>query len=190
MMSNFTSFLIRSTALAPFVVYFIPPEHGALILSSFDTLAGIPNIKEPTFVYAHIMIPRILGLFDRNGNPVKPIGREYTREEIMENYLDEVIFVNKKVKALIDEIILKSDIAPIIILQADHGPRWCKGREFDILNAYFLPENGNRLLYETITPVNSFRIVFNLYFDTNYDLLEDKSYFLDMTLVPPESNSD
>jgi len=31
--------------------------------------------------------------------------------------------------------------------------------------------------YETITPVNSFRIVFNLYFDTDYELLKEESYF-------------
>ncbi|GAI50318.1 unnamed protein product, partial [marine sediment metagenome] len=63
-------------------------------------------------------------------------------------------------------------------------------------NAYFLPNDGSHLLYESITPVNSFRIVFNLYFDTNYDLLKDESYFsnfkypLEFIIVPPETNSD
>lgn len=189
-MSNFTSFLIRSTALAPLVAYFITPDEGALTLSSLDTLAGIPNIEKPTFVYAHIMCPHAPFVFDRNGNPVKPPGREYTLEELREGYLEQLIFLNTKIKTLIDEILSKSDVAPIIILQGDHGSRWDEGRQFDILNAYFLPENGNHLLYESITPVNSFRVVFKLYFDTNYDLLEDKSYRLDMTLFPPESNSD
>ena len=189
-MSNFASFLTRSTAIAPVVAYFVDCDHGALILSSFSTLAGIPNIKEPTFVYAHILCPHSPFVFDRNGNPIKSIAGLYPPEERRVKYLDQLIFVNKKVKALVDELLLKSDIEPIIILQADHGSRGDAGREFDILNAYFLPENGKHLLYETITPVNSFRIILNLYFDTNYDLLEDKSYFLDMTLIPPESNSD
>ena len=62
-----------------------------------------------------------------------------------------------------------------------------------ILNAYFLPGNGKQLLYESITPVNSFRIVFNHYFDADYELLEDKSYYGWLgksTLVPPEGNAD
>ncbi len=185
-MSNFTSFAIRSTALAPFAAHFnlINLEMGALILRSFDTLESVPNIKEPTFVYAHIMCPRIPFIFDSKGNFIKPIGREHTPEETKENYVDQLIFLNTKIKALVDEILSKSDVPPIIILQADHG--WKGERPFDILNAYYLPESGNRLLYESITPVNSFRIIFNLYFDTDYDLLEDKSYNLDMTLFPPE----
>jgi len=32
------------------------------------------------------------------------------------------------------------------------------------------------VLYPPITPVNSFRLVFNLYFDTDFELLHDKSY--------------
>ncbi len=189
-MSNFTSFLIRSTVIAPLVAYFITPDEGAITLSSFDTLASIPNIEKPTFVYAHIMCPHTPFLFDRSGNPVKPPGREYTLEELREGYLEQLIFLNKKIKALVDEILSKSDVAPIIILQGDHGTRWDEERKFDILNAYSLPRNGNRLLYASITPVNSFRIIFNLYFDTDYDLLEDKSYFLDMTPIPPENNSE
>jgi hypothetical protein len=45
-----------------------------------------------------------------------------------------------------------------------------------ILNAYYVNEETKKDLYETITPVNSFRIIFNHYFGTNYPLLEDLSY--------------
>lgn len=45
-----------------------------------------------------------------------------------------------------------------------------------ILNAYHLPGCSDRI-YEGITPVNSFRVVFNCYFDTDLDMLPDKSYF-------------
>ena len=31
-------------------------------------------------------------------------------------------------------------------------------------------------LYPSITPVNSFRLVFNHYFGTNFDMLADESY--------------
>ncbi|OGI01080.1 MAG: hypothetical protein A2Y25_04900 [Candidatus Melainabacteria bacterium GWF2_37_15] len=50
---------------------------------------------------------------------------------------------------------------------------------FGILNAFYIPEK-NRIsynFYETITPVNSFRVIFNDLFQADYPLLEDKNYF-------------
>jgi hypothetical protein len=46
-----------------------------------------------------------------------------------------------------------------------------------ILNAYYLPSDGNNLLYDSITPVNTFRLIFDFYFDTNNGLLDDRCYF-------------
>jgi len=44
------------------------------------------------------------------------------------------------------------------------------------LNVYYLP-NGSKSLYETISPVNSFRVIFNEYFNADFELLEDKYYW-------------
>ena len=68
---------------------------------------------------------------------------------------------------------------PVIILQGDHGygdanlPYRLRN-----LNAYYLPGDGKKLVYPSITPVNSFRLIFNAYFGGKYAMLEDKSYFL------------
>ena len=66
-----------------------------------------------------------------------------------------------------------------------------------IFNAYYLPSVDKSKLYPTISPVNSFRLVFNEYFGGNYDLLPDKSYYsilqkpLDFTEIPnPCANSE
>jgi len=45
-----------------------------------------------------------------------------------------------------------------------------------ILSAYYLPDRGNKLLYSSISPVNTFRVIFNYYFGTNLDLLPDYTY--------------
>jgi hypothetical protein len=70
-----------------------------------------------------------------------------------------------------------SNTPPIIILQGDHGP-WLqpKTKRFWILNAYYFPGNQDKL-YSTISPVNTFRLVFNTYFGGKYDMLKDTSYF-------------
>jgi hypothetical protein len=49
-----------------------------------------------------------------------------------------------------------------------------------ILNAYYLPDFDHEQLYDEITPVNTFRVVFNQYFGTEYGLLRDQGYFSTM----------
>jgi hypothetical protein len=48
-----------------------------------------------------------------------------------------------------------------------------------ILNAYYLPDAGGGELYESISPVNSFRVLFNTYFGGKLELLADTAYFYD-----------
>jgi hypothetical protein len=74
---------------------------------------------------------------------------------------------------MIQEIIKNSDTYPIIILQSDHGfviPE----RRYNILNAFYLPgQDYNGLLYPSISPVNTFRIIFNQYFKENLEMRDD-----------------
>jgi hypothetical protein len=48
---------------------------------------------------------------------------------------------------------------------------------FAILNAYYFPGSDGTELYDEISPVNTFRVIFNRYLGTEYELLPDKSYF-------------
>jgi len=143
--------------------------------------AEIPKHSEATFTFAHILSPHPPYLFDRNGNIVSLMPKELNPWLDKSGYVDQVLFLNKKVEVLV-ETLLHSDTPPIIILQADHGP-FCKdplspefwNAKFCILNAYYLPEGGNRKLYPSITPVNSFRVVLDYYFGADLGLLEDDS---------------
>ena len=59
-----------------------------------------------------------------------------------------------------------------------------------ILIAYPLPGDASDQLYLTISPVNTFRLIFSLYFSVDFELLEDVSSFstyeqpFDRELVP------
>jgi hypothetical protein len=48
--------------------------------------------------------------------------------------------------------------------------------KFGILNAIYFPNGDYSALYETITPVNTFRVVFNQYFGQDVPLLPDSSH--------------
>ena len=165
-------------------------RHRECALYTFDNLADIPNIKGPTFVFAHVLIPHHPYVFDRNS---KYLTVEEANERSREvNYVDQLIFTNNKLKVLIDELLLNSEVPPIIILQADEAPypegtdardfKWEEATEaqlrekMGILNAYYLPDVDKNALYPSITPVNSFRLVFNLYLDAGFELLPDKNY--------------
>jgi hypothetical protein len=47
----------------------------------------------------------------------------------------------------------------------------------EILNVYYLPDGGDAKLYPAISPVNTFRIIFDTYFGANYSLLPDNTYY-------------
>jgi hypothetical protein len=101
-------------------------------------------------------------------------------DDTRQAYLDQVKFVNKAILPGLKSLIEKSKTSPVIILQGDHGPtvKDDPSAGMKILNAYYLPE-GSELLYPTISPVNSFRVVFNTYFGTDFPLLQDVNYFSD-----------
>ena len=74
-------------------------------------------------------------------------------------------------------LITGSDTPPLIIFQGDHGP-WLQPRDrhFWILNAYYLPGHTDKL-FPQISPVNTFRYIFNAYFGGKYDMLPNITYF-------------
>jgi hypothetical protein len=46
------------------------------------------------------------------------------------------------------------------------------------MNAYYFPDNrGKQYLYDSISPVNTFRVILNAYFGEHLELLPDRSYY-------------
>jgi len=157
----------------------------------FNKLPQIPSIRGSKFVFVHVIAPHIPFIFGPDGEiltdtgyyggkKATPINDEYYRK----GYTGEVQYVNTQMLAIVKTLISESKNPPIIILQGDHGAR--KKNRNIILNAYYFPGAGNEALYPGITPVNSFRVLFNTYFNTHYDLLPDDSYDerADSSIVP------
>ncbi|MDQ1317280.1 MAG: hypothetical protein QG588_931 [Candidatus Poribacteria bacterium] len=186
--SEFNTMLVNTTMLLPFTQV---DQFRDDTLFSFSKLAEAPSIEGPKFVFAHILCPHPPFVFGANGETTQAfIGNFMLNEARKQAYVNQLIFVSKKTKVIIDDILSKSKIPPVIILQADHGMRLSDlswnvqspndeliRENFGILNAYYLPPDGNKLLYDSISPVNSFRLIFNYYFNTDYKLLDDLSYY-------------
>jgi len=154
-------------------------KHRDRVLFTLDSLERVPSLPGPKFVFAHVVSPHEPFVFGANGEWVDPQQvPEAERDEdwYATSYGDQVTFLNSEMERILGSILAESSPAPIIILQADHGPSRGNHR-MDIFNAYYFPEGGDEALYTTITPVNSFRLMFNRYFGGRYPLLPDESYF-------------
>jgi hypothetical protein len=153
------------------------------VLYALEHLADVAQIDSPKLVFAHINAPHDPFVFGSHGGPVasRP---GYTYDEWVTAYREQVAFVTWKAQQTIEEILRRSPEPPIIILQSDHGACYGPYEEhladrMAILNAYHLPNQDYEDLYQTITPVNTFRVVLNQYFGTDYDLLDDRNYYSD-----------
>jgi hypothetical protein len=189
--SEFMIMLMRTSILNPVYVKLFDSDYRDKILCAFSELENIPKeYDEPVFVYAHIFLPHGPYVFGPNGEEITPDSMSLRDEEYTsskEGFLNQVKFADKKIIEITEKILRESEVPPIIIIQSDHGSQ----RELDwnnpsekglrerlaILNAYHLPNGGSELLYPSITPVNSFRVVFNYYFNETDSLVEDQIFF-------------
>lgn len=166
-------------------------EHRKVVLYEISAVEEAIAIPGPKFVFAHILIPHDPFVFDKDCNPIPEAVVE--KHDHVYNYLNQLTCANKKISKLMTDILAKSKKPPIIILQSDEGPFPMKSQlppkqgwgtagdaslreKFPILNAYYFPGIKDTLLYPSITPVNSFRVLFNDYFGQNLPLLPDINY--------------
>jgi hypothetical protein len=206
-LSGFEILLLQTTALEPVLPSMLQStsesplyeEHRQRILFEFEHLPDFAAMDGEYFVYAHIPAPHPPFVFFADGSPRTHLlpfemsdGSQYLaklggRDEYITRYTAQLTHINSLVLESIDRILAGSETPPLIILQADHGP----GVYFDweslgntytperlgILNAYYFPDGNYTNLYPSITPVNSFRVVFDQFFGTDFGLLPDRSYY-------------
>jgi hypothetical protein len=172
--------------------------HRRHILSTFARLQETPTLEGNYFIYAHIIAPHPPFVFGENGEVLlhdEPFTlfdanyyiRDHSRKGYIAGYRKQIQYVNRLVLETVDAILTRSKTPPIIIIQGDHGPgaylHWgsldqtLPAERFSILNAYYFPDQNYEALYPAITPVNSFRVLLNQFFGSDYALLPDRHYY-------------
>ena len=187
----------RTSMIGYFIERWSENQQRQVILCSFEEVPKISGyFEEPVFVWSQIMLPHFPLIFGPNGEPVTPgesllamNNPEYTDSSwnIKQQFVQQLQFANKKSMELVEKI-LENEKQSIIIIQSDHGS------DFDVnlqdptdddvhqrlsnINAIYFPDEKHReILVNDPTNVNTFRIVFNSYFGSDYDILEDKIYW-------------
>jgi len=163
------------------------------IPSQFSEIANIPKMKEPTFIFAHFLIPHPPYVFDKDGNFITE--EEENKRSERDNYIGQLEYANKKILELVNTLLTSAkDNKPIIVIQGDEGPYpgeylknslkydWKKAgddiiqQKMGILNAIYFPDSRYESFSPVTSPVNSFRIVFNTWFNQKLELLPDISF--------------
>ena len=186
MVNEFVYILWNTTMLKPFYVYVTGSQYEdsyrCQTLYMLEKLEALPELEGPKFVFAHFICPHTPFVFGPDGEYVAPAN--WFNYEDKQFYLGQYIFISAEIEKVIEVLLDESEIPPIIILQSDHGTRtrtsdpkteypvgdndWQK-----ILNAMYLPDMDYDTVSDNISPVNTFRLIFNRYFGADYPLLEN-----------------
>ncbi len=168
--------------------------HAAQAKYQFSALEQIPKDPEPTFTFAHMLLPHRPYVFNADGTEVS-ISEGAKRGGIV-NYRNQIQYANTRIVELVDRLIAASPEPPLIILQADEGPyparyndngdeyslSWSDATDEElrlktgILNAWYLPEKYRAQGRIPHTPVNTFREVFRLLFGADLPWRPDTTY--------------
>jgi len=166
-------------------------DHRQLVLYVFDELERLGSEPGPKYVYAHVVSPHDPYVFNAAGEAVDPPADTAEVAAKQQAYADQARFISRRTVEMLEALLAASETSPIVVLQADHGPGWnSPAGRMGILNAYLFPE-AEQVIDPSITPVNSFRMIFNSVFGTSFSRLPDISYFsiypapYDFTVIPP-----
>ncbi|MCC6568398.1 MAG: hypothetical protein IT315_04095 [Anaerolineales bacterium] len=184
--------LIQNTASV-----FTVETHRKTILNALNSFGEIASDPDPTFVFAHILLPHPPFVFDASGASIAP-SREFSfkdaedfegsLEEYQQGYIGQVEFLNSRLSEMVAVILQQSKTPPIIIIQADHGSgllayfssveKTCIRERFSTFAAYYFPGLTSDEVPADLATVNLFRFVFNKYFGGDFPLLENRYYYI------------
>jgi hypothetical protein len=188
---------MRSTVLRP--IFALLPEvpwTGRLdwdngqcqrVARQMEMIKAAGKRERPVYVFAHVLLPHGPDVFTPDGSCLT--FRESAERGDPQGYIDQVAYTGRIIEDLVTSLQAQEN-PPIILIQADEGP--FPNRDYSvawqdapadelrvktaILNAYYFPNGDYRLLAQDITPVNSYRVVFDTYFGAGLPLLPDRIY--------------
>ncbi len=145
---------------------------------------SLRSVSAPRFIYAHIYLPHAPFYYDEQQQPKKEpdIARESAAFSLPA-YLAYLPYTNRKIKELVTTILQNTGGKAVIVFMSDHGFNnetipVDSFYTFQNQNAVYFPGKDYHLLYDSITGVNQFRVLFNTLFKQQYPLLKDSVVLL------------
>lgn len=196
--SEFNMLFLRYTILRP--IFQVLPRTRFTMRLDWDNgqcqrvarqIEEIKSIGErdyPVYVFAHILVPHGPYNFATDGRCLGPAESDERGER--QGYIDQVVYASRIIEDLVTQLQGGNRRPPIILIHADEGPfpdrdysiPWHEAPAGElriktgILNAYFFPGGDYSRLGKSITPVNTYRALFNTYFGTDFPILPDRVF--------------
>jgi hypothetical protein len=170
--------------------------------SALKELRKTADDPSPKFVFMHLLVPHWDYVFDANGQYPSDPGMR--RDSVVYKDGHTVIYTNKKayvgqleyitnaLNGALSDVIAKSKTKPIIIITSDHGPYLYQGKStqdpkllpspdnmkarYRNLIMMYYPDGDYSQVPDDLSLVNIFNVVFNKYFGSNKEMLENKNY--------------
>ena len=176
-------------------------QRRELISHAFGSLADYGAHEGQQLLFSHIFLPHFPFLYGPGGEELQYHQNlnlywyEIEPENYIEYYNYQLDYLNQAVLDAVDEILAASVLPVVIVVQSDHGDR--KLLDFNepttagvdarsaILYAIYYSDGDYESLYQSITPVNTFRLIFNHWFGTDYPLLPDRTFFHESSVSTP-----
>ena len=150
-----------------------------IIIDSLNTLSVVAG-KKPRFIYGHVYIPHFPYIYNSAGEPYKD--SVYSSEIYHDKKrFSEYTGYGRKVMVSLVKRLLQNINQPVIILQSDHGAALAlydgspKAYRFSNYSSFYFPDKNYDNLYDSISNINTFRIVLNKYFDQQFPLQPDST---------------
>jgi hypothetical protein len=196
--SEFEMIYLRRTVLRP--LFHLMPDTPLTMRLHWDNaqcqrvgpqveeIKTIGEQEQPVYVFVHILLPHGPYNFAADGRCLSQ--QESARRGEQQGFIDQVAYANRIIKEIVTVLQSPDRSPPIILIHADEGPfpkrdgrvPWQDAPAEElrvktaILNAFYFPNQDYGALRQDITPVNTFRILFNSYFGADFPLLPDRIF--------------
>ena len=186
--SEFLDQVLGKSIIRYFLEKYQQDTRRDMVRCTFNVLNEITlKTDGPKYVFSHVYVPHPPFLVGPNGENVIPDRREISGLQSWENpqgYVNQLIYATNEITVVIKNIV-KNDPNAIIIVQGDTGTLTGTDISKKTMKEFY---QAHSILYavripavedsDYMIPVNTYRIIFNNYFNMNYDYLEYHSYLV------------
>jgi hypothetical protein len=155
-------------------------SYNDVIIDSLIKLSDLTDKRKPRLIYGHVYIPHFPYLYNAAGIPYKDSVYSETIFHDKKRFSEYTAYGGKILVSLVEQL-LQNNNQSVIILQSDHGAALAlyddspKFYRFSNYSAFYFPDKDYTMLYDSISNINTFRVVLNKYLDQQLALLPDST---------------
>lgn len=171
---NFYNHLLSKTLpIRLFVRYTFLDPHP--ILAELERISEQKKDK-PKAVYCHLLLPHFPYVYDSTGKVRRSLNPSFKNSA---RYLEQLVYTNVLLTKTIKKIRTNSEGA-IIILVSDHGYRQLENdadrirESFENFSSIYFPDKDYSMLYDSMSSINIFKVVFGKLEGRKIELEKDK----------------